>query len=169
MSANKPSLADRLWSRTIRTESGCLEWQGYVDRATGYGQIGSVLSGRTRGHIGTHRASWLVTHGEIPVGMNVCHRCDNRRCVEPTHLFLGTSLDNSRDAVQKGRIARGSTLPQNRLTDDQVRAIRSAYQSFKTPGVRGIQSNSDALALEFGVSRDYVTAIAGRRERRHVA
>lgn len=84
------------WSH-VRKDPGCWEWQGYVG-PDGYGQ-GHL--GMKRGH--AQRIAWELTNGPIPDGMFVCHRCDNRICVRPDHLFLGTALDNIRDMDRKGR------------------------------------------------------------------
>lgn len=99
---NAPPLAERLWPRCVRTSGGCLEWQGCRD-AHGYGQI-SVVHGRKTS---THRAAWLVAHGDIPDGLWVLHHCDNPPCCEPSHLFLGTPADNTADMVAKGRAGGG--------------------------------------------------------------
>jgi hypothetical protein len=92
----KEHVATRLWDR-VDTTGECWEWQGALYPA-GYGIIG--LDG---GSHATHRLSWEIVNGPIPDGLFVCHKCDNRKCVRPDHLFLGTQKDNMRDMIAKGR------------------------------------------------------------------
>lgn len=80
---------------------GCWEWQASSRNSRGYGAIGVNSHPQL-----AHRVAWEVWNGPIPEGMHVLHRCDNRRCIRPDHLFLGTHLDNMRDAVAKGRSRR---------------------------------------------------------------
>lgn len=152
--AVRPSLATRLWSRIRETPSGCWEFTGYVDAATGYGQIGN--EGRL---VLTHRASWELTHGPIPSSLVIRHKCDNRPCINPEHLEIGTQADNVRDALERGRVARKFGLPHTRLSDDDVRSIRHSYAS-GTP--------SATLARQFGISSNYVTQLARRSYRSDV-
>lgn len=148
-------LAERLWSRCERQPNGCLEWQRYRHPTSGYGQIGRGR--REEGIVGTHRAAWEVTHGPIPDGLDVLHRCDNPPCCDPDHLFLGTDADNSADKVAKGRQARGAALPQTKLSDAQVTEIRRRYdRRFGPPKRGGRRSNARELAAEFGVTEAYV-------------
>ena len=71
-----------------------------------------------------HRIAWQLTHGAIPKGMFVLHRCDNPPCVNPAHLFIGTQRDNLRDCFAKGRHPGMPPSPTIKVTADQVRAIR---------------------------------------------
>ena len=76
--------------------SGCWNWTGSVD-SKGYGSIKDGVTSRA------HRVAWKLYKGKIPEGIFVLHTCDNRKCVNPNHLFLGTSKDNVRDMMDKGR------------------------------------------------------------------
>ena len=158
-------LAERLWARCERKPSGCLEWQGFIHPDRGYGQMGR--GGKADGLIETHRAAWEVTHGPIPDGLFVLHRCDNRACCDPEHLFLGTHQDNVADMVSKGRQAREFALPHTKLSDEQVREIRARYDPrFGPPKRGGRRSNALELAEEFGITSQYVMQLVHGRFRK---
>ena len=91
-------IRERFWAKVVcGGPSECWEWTATLDGG-GYGRIKS--GGKLDG---AHRVSWELHHGKIPVDRWVLHRCDNRKCVNPAHLFLGTRGDNVSDMVQKGR------------------------------------------------------------------
>lgn len=158
------TLAERLWPKVDRrSPDECWPYQRYTDRSTGYGQFweGTRL-------IGAHRAAWVVTHGEIPAGLLVCHTCDNRPCCNPAHLFLGTIADNAADMVAKGR-GRGAEGMRNhnaRLTPEQVAEIRRRHIPYSHPARRTGGSTTE-LAREFGVTAQYISDLVRRRWRRN--
>jgi hypothetical protein len=132
----------------------CWEWQGRVDH-DGYGLYGSPLLGEGR----AHRRAWVLAHGPIPEGLLVCHHCDNPPCVNPAHLFLGTSADNTRDSVEKGRRACGERVNTAKLSVADVREIRRLREGGAT---------QQALADRFGCSQPMVGVIVRREAWRHV-
>ena len=91
----------RFFDKVNKTE-GCWIWTAALRGKAGYGAY--KLNGKT---IDAHRVSYELHNGLIPKGMYVCHTCDNRKCVNPNHLFLGTAKDNYQDAVNKARIVKG--------------------------------------------------------------
>lgn len=90
---------------------------------------------------------WEQCFGEIPDGMLVCHKCDNRQCVNPEHLFLGTNRQNMLDACGKHRIAFGKRNGSTKLTEEQVTEIRES------------NLNQYALAEKYGVGQSTIRDI----------
>lgn len=108
---------ESLWARTKRTACGCLEWQGGLS-TQGYGVI--RVDYRTQY---THRLAFELANGYRPTQF-VCHKCDNRKCIEPTHLYEGSPKDNATDAKLKGRMGR-----KHSLSPEVREAIRELYSA----------------------------------------
>lgn len=128
--------------------TGCWEWQRCCNHA-GYGKMfvgGSTVDG-------THRVSYQLFCGDVVAGLYVCHRCDNPRCVNPTHLSLGTPQENQQDMRAKGRARnlRGDDFPASKLTSSQVAEIRRQWRAGRL---------RKAIAAEFGVDPTTISRIA---------
>ncbi len=140
MTRRKNTSVDFWISVSMPSADGCWIWGGMKSKL-GYGRFGFNNKVEL-----AHRMAYMLTHGPIPDGMHVCHTCDNPPCCNPSHLFLGTAKDNSRDCLSKGR----RTLPPSgeeqwsaRLTRDQSRSIRVAHSQGTTP---------KELAHQYGVA-----------------
>jgi hypothetical protein len=145
--AATPGRITAFW-RLIARGPGCWLWLG-TRMDTGYGRF-SLFGDETP----AHRLSWTLFRGPIPDGLGVLHRCDNRLCVNPTHLFLGTAADNAADMVAKGR-----HVGYRKVTEQDVVSIRAR----RAAGAR----NRD-LAREYRVTDDAISAIARRVTWPHV-
>jgi len=153
--ANKKSvrpLAERFWEKVQRQENGCYEWTASLGPG-GYGQFLMKRDGQPKRMYPASRIAWELQRGPIPKGMFVCHHCDNRKCVRPDHLFLGTIKDNVFDARQKGRL-------QHKITLEQVREIQRTWDNDTTPRHYGVLTK---MKKQYGVSFTLLWKIVHRR------
>lgn len=145
---------------------GCWLWTRGKTRA-GYG----VFHPRHNVNVLTHRLAWMLTNGDIPAGMCICHDCpagDDPACCNPAHVFLGTHKDNMRDGYAKGRfkardadpVCKGSRHGVSKLNEELVRQIRASYDA-------GLM-NQYELAREHGVTQATVWGVVNRKTWRHV-
>jgi hypothetical protein len=139
--------ADHFWIKVDKSAGPKACWPySRLDRL-GYGRFE-----RKGPLVFAHRCAWIFTQGPIPTGLDVLHRCDNRRCCNPAHLFLGTHQENMLDMHRKGR------QPKAKFTPDQIREIRVELATNNT--YRGFQKE---LADRYNVGDSQIWAIkAGR-------
>lgn len=128
---------------------GCWNWRG-ASKGNGYGSF--VMNGKT---MPAHRAAYILFNATEPGPLDVCHRCDNRACVNPDHLFLGTRLENMQDCRSKGRTAKGEKLG-NRSGENSTSA---KLQWHSVRQIRASREPSKILARRFGVSSDNINRI----------
>lgn len=139
-------------------DNKCWEWEGCLD-AYGYGVLshkGKVLK--------AHRLAYEVHYAEPLSEMHCLHKCDNRKCVNPNHLFAGTNADNVRDKVEKGRCytgkQKGEKNGHSKLTDSQVVEIRNLH---RTGGYTTYR-----LAKMYGVHRSTISYIINNKTYTHL-
>ena len=128
--------------RKVNKSAGCWEWTACLS-TDGYGKFG--IGGKHGGTERAHRTSWRLLVGPIPDGAFVLHRCDNKRCVRPSHLFLGTQADNIADASKKGRIQHGDGHWTARMPN---RVIRGSKHWWHKNPVRGEASGNAKLTAK---------------------
>lgn len=123
----------------------CWDFQGYVHKS-GYGRI--KLNQK---YFYAHRYSFEVHNGPIPEGLCVCHKCDNRKCVNPNHLFFGTQQENIADMCRKKRNKKHEKHHNARLTMTKAREIRNLCSEKKL--------SHTEIAKLFGVKREAISKI----------
>jgi len=159
----------RFWSKVDKNgptvphmETACWVWRNRL--SFGYGTLRMLGMSWW-----AHRLAWTLANGPIPPALRVLHRCDNRACVRPDHLFLGTQSDNMRDMVKKGRnsarvrpdrVVRGEAHGCAKFTEQDVRNIRA----FVAAGL-----SQSEVARRYGRSLSTVNAIIHRRLWRSLA
>lgn len=138
--------------------NGCIEWAGVTLKSNGreshrYGRF--TKDGKK---VLAHRYAYELAHGEIPSGMCVLHRCDNTKCCNPDHLFVGTHQDNMADMKSKGRHIRtppkpisGEQSPVAKLSDKEVQEIVSR---------RIAGEKTASIAAAYGIHQSYVSRLA---------
>ena len=138
---------DALLERTVVSPNGCRLFTGCI-QANGYGR--ATISYKSDY---AHRHMYRLFHGPIPPGIDVCHWCDQRACINPHHLFLGTRAENMADAVRKGRQAKGEMLPHTKLSAADKEDITNRARSGEM---------YESIARDFGICRQHAGQIAIR-------
>lgn len=156
----------RFWKYVSKiSDAECWEWTGSLTH-NGYGSI--WFMGYT---CRAHRVSYLIHCGPVPDGMCVLHRCDNRKCCNPSHLYLGDWNENMQDMKAKGRAKhpKGEEHQFAKLTEDAVIEIRTLLAAGKTDVEVGAQfgiSKSHASQIGRGIKWKHVGGPIGRRQQR---
>lgn len=147
------TIIERFNAKTRLAANDCIEWTAGKQNK-GYGNFG--FEGRTQR---AHRVAYRLFVGPIPEGLCVLHTCDNRACVNPDHLWIGTQGDNIRDCCEKGRIARGVKIGASKLNINMVLEIRQL-------ALDGIPQAK--IATRFSVTKGAVGQIVRKETWKHV-
>lgn len=146
--------------KSIPEDDSCIEWtRGKCNNKGGYGAVRQTPTGKVDA---VHRVAYILSIGAIPEGLCVLHKCDNPPCFRPSHLFLGTRLDNNRDRKSKGRSKprRGERHLSAKLTEEQVINIRQLYSTGEWPLRK--------LSYRYGLTRQSIWHIVKRLTWTHI-
>lgn len=160
--ANSVEGRARFWRKAEVGEANqCWNWNGWINHDYGYYVIRVYRPGNKGKNFNfeAHRVAYFLKHGALSDDMLVCHECDNRLCVNPKHLFIGTYQDNSNDMVSKGRQIVGEEVKGAKLTPEKVYEIRK----LRSEGVA-----QSEIALMFGIHRQNVSFIEKRITWKHL-
>ena len=153
-------IEDKFWARVVPGDPDeCWEWQGTM-HYKGYG----MLPLNKKKDLAAHRVSWeLANKTQVPEGLVVRHKCDNRRCVNPNHLETGTHKDNAQDRVQRGRSAdfSGEKNPRAKLSEEHVNEIRHKWFTHSVV-------NKAQLAREYNVHPTLIYDVINYRSWTHI-
>lgn len=149
---------DRFWSKVEKTEK-CWNWKACKRDGYGLFRLNSGESMRN-----AHRVSWEILNGDIPHGLQVLHKCDNRLCVNPNHLFLGTLQDNMNDRNKKNRQAKGDACGRATITKNIALKIRKINPSFR----KAKWGELKALSIELNIDIQTVSNIWRNKTWRHI-
>lgn len=142
----KNNIYERFWAKVlISPESSCWEWTG--TKKAGYGRMYPDLR--------AHRISWELHNGPIKGDLLIRHNCDNKGCVRPDHLCLGTSKQNTEDRNQRGRQAKGASHGSVKLSEAQVLEIKASNLTCRE------------LAEKYKVHRSHIWAILNGKKWSH--
>ena len=145
------SILSRFWAKVDRRSADeCWLWLGERNKQ-GYGRF--TIPGRNR--MAASRALWMLTKGD-PGELFVCHSCDNPPCCNPSHLFVGTALDNTTDMIRKGRNCKGEATPSSKLTEQAVREIKASQEPHRK------------IARRYGVSERAIRFLRGGETWAHI-
>lgn len=142
------------YEKYVIKQDGCWDWKGIIEW-TGYAKLG------IRPPIKAHRASWLIHKGKIPKGLLILHTCDNRKCTNPNHLWLGTHSDNTQDMIKKGRINRpkGSELKASKINEEDAKNIKILLKNGLT---------CSEIGRQYKVSRKIIFRIKNGETWKHI-